>query len=159
MIGIPESDAFCEITHWLHSETKIIGGHQEAINFILKNAEHFSLQRTYILKYDLAYYSSYLKPVGEILANVVNKFTYKEPTIKIHSTTGQVYVKKNLIKNLAEQVYRPVMLQRNFTYIYTRDRNSAFPNTIECSPKRSVSISLRQHNYQAYKKMKTILSN
>lgn len=156
--GIDEKDAFCEITHWLHPETKIIGGHQEAIDFIIKNKENFALKRTFNLPYDLAYYSSYLYPIREILRTVLDEFTFQEPTIKIHSTTGETYNRKNLIKNLADQVFKPVRLETNFSYIYLR-QVGIYPRTIECAAKRTNSVSLRSANFQAYKKMRTFLAN
>ena len=156
--GIDEKDAFCDITHWLHPETKIIGGHQEAINFILANKQNFQLRNTMNLPYDLAYYSSYLKPVRTILRAVLKEFTFQEPTIGIHSTTGWKYNARTLIDNLAEQVCQPVRLERNMTFIYSR-KEPVYPRTIECSARRTNSISLRSANFPAYKKIRSILAN
>lgn len=155
--GIDEKQAFCDITHWLHPETKIIGGHREAINFILTNKANFQLRNTINLPYDLAYYSSYLRPVEQILREVLREFTFQEPTTRIHSTIGYKYDRRNLIKNLAEQVCRPVRLERNLTDIYTR-QNALYPRTIECSAKRTNSISLRSANFQAYKRIRSVLA-
>ena len=156
--GVDEKEAFCDITHWLHPETKIIGGHQEAINFILSNKKNFQLRNTMNLPYDLAYYSSYLKPVRTILRSVLAEFTFQEPTIGIHSTTGWKYTRHNLIENLADQVCQPVRLERNLSFIYAR-QTGIYPRTIECSAKRTNSISLRSANFQAYKRTRSVLAH
>lgn len=156
--GVDEKEAFCDITHWLHPETKIIGGHQEAINFILSNKKNFQLRNTMNLPYDLAYYSSFLRPVREILRSVLAEFTFQEPTIGIHSTTGWKYTRRNLIENLADQVCLPVRFERNLTFIYAR-QTGIYPRTIECSAKRTNSISLRSTNFQAYKRIRSVLAN
>lgn len=155
--GVGEKEAFCDITHWLHPETKIIGGHREAISFILNNKQNFQLRNTINLPYDLAYYSSYLKPVEQILRSVLRDFTFQEPTVGIHSTIGHKYNRRNLIDNLAEQVCRPVRFERNLTMIYSR-QTGVYPRTIECSAKRTNSISLRSTNFQAYKRIRSVLA-
>lgn len=156
--GISERDAFCDITHLLHPETKIIGGHKEAIDFIIKNADNFALKKIISLKHDIAYYSSYLKPISEILKPIIQQIQFKEPTIQIRSTTGYAYNVDNLIDNLSEQVYKPVRLENNFSRIYNRSKKTVYPYTYELAGRRTSSTSLKLSNYQAYKKIRTILA-
>jgi acyl transferase domain-containing protein len=157
--GVPEAQAICQITHKLGPQRCIIGGHSQAIEFLLLNRKEFALQSIKDVHFQLAMYSQCLRPVGDLLRESCPEFKGRHPRYQVVSAIdAELYNRLKLRKNLIQQIHRQVNFEGVLSRIYNRRDGTAFPQTYECAAQAHVKKLLFRCNRKATEMSKRILA-
>jgi acyl transferase domain-containing protein len=120
----------CEIANYLYSGCKVIGGNNQALEFIEINQKEFKLLRTKRLAVSGAFHTDLMQPACEKLQKELANIKIKEPLIKFYSNyDADVCSKPSRIKkNLILQVSNPVKWEQTLNTLYY-DENLPMENS------------------------------
>ncbi|CAH1778810.1 unnamed protein product [Owenia fusiformis] len=147
-------DPVCSIANYLYSNCKVIGGHQQALDWLKKDSvrKDFSLRRLKPLPVSGAFHTNLMRPAKEPLQKAIQKVHFEEPLVNVYSNvTGKRYPKPAVIKkSLVDQIVKPVLWEQTLHYMYARDVKQEFPDTYEVGPGKQLGTVLKVVNGKAH---------
>lgn len=151
--GTPDHEAVCSVANNLFPHCLVIGGHEEALQFIENNKADFGLKRTKRLTVSGAFHTKLMEPAREVLREALNRTPINRPAIKVYSNVTGLYYRdeKEIRKNLAKQLVSTVKWETILHNIYDRDRGEDYPWTFECGPGDTCVTTLKFVNLKARK--------
>ncbi|KAF2367830.1 Acyl transferase [Trinorchestia longiramus] len=143
--------AECKVANYLGPDCKVVGGSEEALQFLSDNMADFKLKRVNRLNVCGAFHTNHMKPVADAIRNALRDIKIHSPSIPVHSNIdGKPYIHSHLIRrNLQRQVYCPVRWEQTLHILYERHPGQSFPRTYECGPGRSLITALKMVNEKA----------
>ncbi|XP_075229051.1 malonyl-CoA-acyl carrier protein transacylase beg [Lycorma delicatula] len=150
----------CTIANYLFPDCKVIAGHNEALNYIEKNAKHYKLRRIKRLPVSGAFHTILMKPAVEPFKKALHRASLNDPMIAVHSNINAKMYKSafQILHTLPQQIIRPVKWEQTLHILYERPQGVDFPLTYECGPGNSLKTILKMVNAKAADSCKNILT-
>lgn len=110
----------CEIANYLNAQCKVIGGNNEALDFIQLNQKEFNLLKVKRLAVSGAFHTSLMKSAEADLKNILNGVTIKKPLVRFYSNFDSkcVYSPEKIKFNLIKQIANPVKWEQTLNEFY-----------------------------------------
>ncbi|CAF0819569.1 unnamed protein product [Brachionus calyciflorus] len=110
----------CEIANYLFSQCKVIGGNNEALDFIELNHKEFGINRVKRLAVSGAFHTSLMKSAEDKLKKEIDNISIKPPLIKFYSNydASLCMSPKKIKLNLIKQVANPVKWEQILNNLY-----------------------------------------
>lgn len=158
--GIPDDEAVCSIAYYLFPHCKVIGGHEEALNFLENNKKDFGIKRCTRLPDAGAFHTPLMRRAAEKFAMALDKTRITDSKIPVFSNTDARPMRRQEIirKSLAFQMSSPCKLEQIYHEIYSRSRDANLPFTFSCGPGNAILKVLEKTNMRAYKQAQYIFS-
>jgi [acyl-carrier-protein] S-malonyltransferase len=115
-------DPVCSIANYLFPHCKVIAGHIEALEFLETNYKDFNLRKVKRLPVSGAFHTELMKPAAEPVKQILRDITINRPRMPVFSNlTGYRYHNAEEVrKNLAKQIFKPVMWEQTVQNLYKR---------------------------------------
>lgn len=141
----------CSVACFLFQGCKVVGGHNEALDYIAKNYKKYKLRKISKLPVSGAFHTQLMKEAAVPFHNCLKKTDIKPPLISVFSNVdGHKYNSPaEIVKKLPKQIYSSVKWEQTLTYVYSRKQGMSFPSTYECGPGNSLSTILKKVNAKA----------
>lgn len=152
--GMSTDEAICTVSNYLFPHGCVVGGHQNALDFIEKNGKDFGIKRMKRLSVSGAFHTNLMKPAHDDLKKAVAGLKISDPKIKVYSNIdGTIYKDAEQIKKaIPKHVWMPVMWEQILQSIYTDIRvEDQLPVTFECGPQNNMTTLLGMVNLKAKK--------
>jgi acyl transferase domain-containing protein len=117
----------CQIANYLNAQCRVIGGNKEALDFIEKNYQEFSIRRVKRLPLSGAFHTPLMYPAESQLKAIINSTSMEKPIIRFYSNFDAI-THSNVRKikyNLIKQISYPVKWEQILNEFYY-DRNLPF---------------------------------
>ncbi|XP_015177831.1 PREDICTED: probable malonyl-CoA-acyl carrier protein transacylase, mitochondrial [Polistes dominula] len=140
-LGVP--DPVCRISVFLYTQSKIIAGNEEALQYIEKNGQAMGLTKIKRLPVSGAFHTPLMEPALKKFYEALGSVTIEEPRTEVYSNyTGLPYRHLRTIKALLlKQIVSPVRWEQCMQRIYNRSEGQLFPRTFDvCSGGRMRAI-------------------
>lgn len=177
-----ETQIECEISNYLNSQCKVIGGNKEALDFIELNYKEFDINRVKRLPVSGAFHTSLMKSAEPNLKLILNEISIKKPLIKFYCNfdSKQITSPEKIKFNLIRQVSNPVKWEQILNELYYNENlpieqdlvnqkvedkgpkkksqleDRIYPDIYECGPACHTGSILKTLNYKAYRNYKHI---
>ncbi|KAL2715553.1 hypothetical protein V1478_015251 [Vespula squamosa] len=148
-LGVP--DPICKVSVFLYTQSKIIAGNEEALQYIEKNANVIGLQRLKRLPVSGAFHTPLMQPAIQKFYEILRDMTLEEPRTKVYSNyTGRPYRNTKTIKGLlVKQIISPVKWEQCIQRIYKRPEGTPFPRTFDVGSGGRMKTILKLINAKA----------
>ncbi|XP_035734610.1 probable malonyl-CoA-acyl carrier protein transacylase, mitochondrial [Vespa mandarinia] len=148
-LGVP--DPLCKVSVFLYTQSKIIAGNEEALQYIEKNANVVGLQKLRRLPVSGAFHTPLMLPAIKKFHEVLREITLEEPRTKVYSNySGRPYRNSRSIKNLLiKQIISPVKWEQCMQGIYKRPEGTPFPRTFDVGSSGRMKTILKLINAKA----------
>ncbi|KAG0426141.1 hypothetical protein HPB47_026729 [Ixodes persulcatus] len=145
-------DAVCSVANYLFPHCKVIGGSEEALQFVELNARDLGIKRYKRLSVSGAFHTPLMRPAQKPLARALQAVHLAPPRIMTHSNLdGAAYSHPEEIRRKLEaQLVMPVKWEQLMQQVYNRDVGEEFPRTFECGPGTSLRAVLKMVNGKAW---------
>ncbi|KAK3085645.1 hypothetical protein FSP39_006574 [Pinctada imbricata] len=139
------------IANYLSPEYQVVAGHDEALEFIIENAEDFNLRSIRRLPVSGAFHTQLMNPAREEVRKVVRRLTLNPPKFPVHTNiNGKAPTKITTIeRNLSDQIVKPVSWIQTMMILYRRHPGTPYPQTYECGPGKQLGHLLYLTNRPA----------
>ncbi|XP_014598093.1 PREDICTED: probable malonyl-CoA-acyl carrier protein transacylase, mitochondrial [Polistes canadensis] len=140
-LGVP--NPVCKVSVYLYTQSKIIAGNEEALQYIEKNGTAMGLKRMKRLPVSGAFHTPLMQPALQKFFEALDTVTIEEPRTEVYSNyTGLPYRHLRSIKGLLlKQIVSPVKWEQCIQRIYKRPEGELFPRTFDvCSSGRMRTI-------------------
>lgn len=146
-VSVPE----CRVASYLGPNCKVVGGSEEALEFLQQNMSDFQIRRLKRLNVSGAFHTEHMEPAAEYLREALRNMTIDSPRVPVHSNLdGRPYRHPEQIrKNLPKQIYSPVKWEQTMNILYCRGPETEYPRTFECGPGKSLKAILKMNNAKA----------
>ncbi|CAN7992377.1 unnamed protein product [Ixodes hexagonus] len=147
-----QEDAVCSVANYLFPHCKVIGGCEEALQFVELNARDLGIKKYKRLSVSGAFHTPLMRPAQKPLAKALQAVHIVRPRIMTHSNLdGAAYTHPDEIRRkLVEQLVMPVKWEQLMQQVYNRDVGEEFPRTFECGPGASLRAVLKMVNGKAW---------
>lgn len=149
----------CAVANHLCHNLKVVGGNEEALQFLQQYGREWGIKRTKRLPVSGAFHTQLMHPdFFSKFHKQLDKTPMEEPSLPIHSNVdGKQYHTVSQIKNhLRRQIRAPVLWEQTMHIFYKRAQNMAFPQTYEVGPSRQLGHFLKEVNNKAYKNYNSV---
>ncbi|RWS03744.1 malonyl CoA-acyl carrier protein transacylase-like protein [Dinothrombium tinctorium] len=156
--GVEPEHAVCNVCNYLFPHCKVIGGHDQALQFIEINAKDFGIRKCTRVKVSGAFHTKLMLPAQEVFKEALRNTKISRPLIAIHSNIdGRPYKdEKDILKKLGKQMCSAVKWEQTLHHIYTRSEGTDYPMTFECGPGKTLLTILKMVNDKARKQARSI---
>ncbi|XP_058047881.1 malonyl-CoA-acyl carrier protein transacylase, mitochondrial [Ahaetulla prasina] len=146
-------DPVCEVSNYLFPDSRVIAGHLQALEFLLKNSRKFSFARVKMLPVSGAFHTRLMKSAMQPLSEALESISFQQPLIPVYSNVdSKKYRQPEKIRHcLVEQLVSPVKWEQIMHTIYERNKGKKFPYTYEVGPGKQLGAILRSCNLKASK--------
>ena len=169
----------CEISNYLNSQCKVVGGNKEALDFLELNHKEFAINKVKRLSVSGAFHTSLMKSVEADLKTVLKNTEIKKPLIKFHCNfnSKSLVAPEKIRYFLTKQVAHPVKWEQTLNELFYNDNlptdqepdqdqdpdkkplqlgDRVYPDIYECGPASHTGPILKTLNYKAYRYYKHI---
>ncbi len=149
----------CQVANYLFPKCKVIGGDDEALNFLQQYGSEFGLGPTKRLPVSGAFHTRRMDPAIEKVAEALSQTRFARPLISVYGNLdASIYPSnaKQIQKRLLKQLYKPVCWESILHQIYDRVAGDRFPNTYEVGPGSQLSTMLKRTNAKASQNCKRV---
>lgn len=143
----------CNVASYLFANCKVIGGHQEALQFIEANVRDLGIKKYKHIQVSGAFHTPLMAPAQKPLAKALHSIHIDPPRIATHSNVdGEAYWPEpdGIRLRLEQQVVHPVKWEQLLHNVYARNVGEAFPRTFECGPGNTLRAILKVVNGKAW---------
>lgn len=150
-IGV--SDGICSVAIHLFPGCKVIGGHGEALNYLMQNSRKYGIRKFSKLPVSGAFHTNLVKEAAEPFKEAIKKVELKKPIIPVYSNVnGKPYKHEYEMKSkLPRQIYQSVKWEQTMQSIFERPKGELLPYSYECGPGNSLQTTLKKINKVAAK--------
>lgn len=137
---------------YLYTQTKILAGNAEALDYIQKNADKYGLSKLTKLPVSGAFHTSLMEPALKSFGKMLYELELDHPRCKVYSNyKGYQHSNKILIKKyLLKQIVSPVRWEQCMQYVYHRKVGMAYPRTFDVGSGGRMSTILKLINAKAH---------
>ncbi|XP_063977183.1 probable malonyl-CoA-acyl carrier protein transacylase, mitochondrial [Diachasmimorpha longicaudata] len=150
-MNIGVSEPVCSIAIYLHPQTKILAGHQQALEYIEQNSVKLGFRHLRKLPLSGAFHTELMKPALKSFRKALDKVDIEKPRVKTFSNvTGKPYYDaEDIRKQLPKQIYRPVKWEQILHEIFSRDQGIEFPRSFDMASAGIMRAILSKINAKA----------
>lgn len=154
--GVENPD--CVIANHLFPQCKVISGSEEALRYIKLNMKTYDLSRMKPIPAYGAFHSSLMNSAVEPFANQLETMHVEAPIISVFSNINarKYRSKSHVIKQLPEQIVRPVKWEQIMHTLYELKIQDQYPETFICGPGTAIKTILKQVNAKAWERTTNI---
>lgn len=147
--GVEHPD--CVIANHLFPQCKVISGSEEALRYINLNLKTYNLDKMKRIPAYGAFHSSLMESAVVPFAKALKKMDVDEPIISVYSnSTAMRYESQtHVLKQLPQQIVRPVKWEQTMHVLYELKINDKYPDTYICGPGTALKTILKQVNAKA----------
>lgn len=151
-------DPVCQVANHLYCGAKVVGGHEQALQFLEQNYADFGIRRTKRLPVSGAFHTPLMEPAVEAFSLAVAQTRFNNPRVPIYSNVDNLIMTKGyrVQKTLPKQLVRAVEWESAICKIFYSGPNDALPSVYECGPGNVLSAILGRINGRAAKKCQYI---
>ena len=144
----------CQISNLLYAGCKVIGGHNEALDFIENNKKDFGIRKTKRIPVSGAFHTPLMNPAVEVFTEALKTCSIASPRIPVYSNVdGQVYLtSKDVLKILPKQICSPVKWETAINHLTKYAKEEQWPKIIECGPGSSLTSMTKKISGKLHKK-------
>lgn len=148
--GVDNPD--CVVANDLFPGCKVISGSKEALHFIEKNLAKFKLKKMKKIPTYGAFHSSHMASAVEPFKKALKNVEFDSPIIGVYSnvTAKKYRGVPQIIRQLPEQIVKPVRWEQTMHQFYDRKKELGFPRTFICGPGDGLRTILRMVNGVAW---------
>ncbi|KAM9845636.1 malonyl-CoA-acyl carrier protein transacylase, mitochondrial [Aulostomus maculatus] len=145
-------DPVCSVANYLFPDSRVIAGHQQAVDFLQQNSSQFHFRRAGPVPVSGAFHTKLMSSATEPLRKALEQVEIRRPDIKVYSNVdGKRYMSESHIrKQLVKQLVSPVKWEQSLHEIYERPQGESFPHTYEVGPGKQLGAMLRNCNRKAF---------
>ncbi|XP_014227491.1 probable malonyl-CoA-acyl carrier protein transacylase, mitochondrial [Trichogramma pretiosum] len=151
-MDIGASEPICRVAIYLYTQMKVIGGCNEALQYIEKNSRNLGLRKVSRLPVSGAFHTSLMEPALKSFVKALNNAPLSSPNTTVYSNfSGKVFstnpsqMKKQIIK----QIISPVKWEQIMQTMYSRPPGTEFPRTFDVGSKGMLKTILKNINAKA----------
>lgn len=135
----------CQIAGYLFADCKLVGGHEEALQFIEKHAADFHIVPLKRVSVSGAFHTHLMWKAQESLRIALDKVHVRRPNIPVISNfTGLVYQHGEQIKkHLVLQLVKPIKWEQAMLFIFKRPEEVPMPHVYEVGPGSQLRTMLK----------------
>jgi len=143
---------FCRIAVYLYTQSKILAGDANSLNYIQNNAEKYGLSKLTKLPVSGAFHTKLMEPALKSFGKMLYSMDIDMPRCRVYSNyKGYQHSNKTLIKKyLVKQIVSPVRWEQCMQYIYYRKPGMAYPRTFDVGSGGRMSTILKLINLKAH---------
>lgn len=136
----------------MYTQTKILAGNQEALDYIEKNAKKYGLTKLTRLPVSGAFHTKLMEPALKSFCTMLNTIEIDNPRCHVYSNyKGHNYGNVKLIRRyLIKQIVSPVKWEQTMQLVYNRPIDTAFPRTFDVASEGRMKTILKLINSKAY---------
>lgn len=137
---------------YLYTQSKIVAGNVEALEYIEKNAKKYELSKLSRLPVSGAFHTKLMEPALKSFGKMLSTLEIDEPRCKVYSNyKGYPYANSRLIRrHLPKQIVSPVRWEQSMQLAFNRPEGTAFPRTFDIGSGGRMRTILKQINAKAY---------
>ncbi|XP_044583281.1 probable malonyl-CoA-acyl carrier protein transacylase, mitochondrial, partial [Cotesia glomerata] len=141
----------CQIAIYLCSETKVLAGHQQALEYIINNSYNLNFRKIFKLPVTGAFHTPLMKPALKSFVKALDDIEFQQPRIPVYSNvTAKPYRSiKDIINLLPKQIISPVKWEQIIHEIYKRPQGNNFPQSYDLGSNGTMKTILRKINLSA----------
>lgn len=145
------TDPVCRVAIYVCPQTRIIAGHEEAIDYIEKNSRELGVTRVKRLPVSGAFHTVLMEPAVESFKNAIDNVKMNDLTLKVYSNVkGTPYLSTEEIRKLLiKQLTRPVRWEQILHHLYARPEGESFPRTFDVASNGTMKSILTRVNMKA----------
>ncbi|XP_069113380.1 probable malonyl-CoA-acyl carrier protein transacylase, mitochondrial [Argopecten irradians] len=156
-VGI--EDPVCKVAAYVGTERKVIAGHTEALDFLLETQKDFGIRNIKRLNVSGAFHTNLMKEASLEVKQALAAISFSPSIVPVYSNvTGKPFSSNsNRAKNsICDQIVEPVKWEQTVKKIYSRPQGTAYPNTYEVGPRRSLGHLLKATDRKALRSYKFV---
>ncbi|XP_011497159.1 PREDICTED: probable malonyl-CoA-acyl carrier protein transacylase, mitochondrial [Ceratosolen solmsi marchali] len=154
-INIGASHPVCRIAIYLHTQGKIFGGCNEALNYIQKHSAELGLRRVQKLPVSGGFHTILMEPALKAFTQALDKVQLEFPNTSVYSNyNGNIYSFNQKLnrKYLIKQIISPVKWEQIIQKIFNRPIDLDFPRTFDIASHGTMKTILQMINAKAAQK-------
>lgn len=143
---------FYRVAVYLYTQSKILAGNTETLDFIEKNAKKYGLKKAVRLPVSGAFHTKLMEPALKSFGKMLYTLTLNEPRCQVYSNyKGHTYGNLALVKKyLIKQIVSPVRWEQTMQLLYSRPPGEAFPRTFDVGSGGRMATILKLINAKAH---------
>lgn len=141
----------CRVAIYLCTQSKILAGNTQALEYIEKNGKKYGLSKLTRLPVSGAFHTKLMEPALKSFGKLLHTLEFDDFRCKVYSNyKGHEYNNKALIKKyLTKQIISPVRWEQSIQLLYKRPMDTAFPRTFDVGSGGKMSTILKLINAKA----------
>ncbi|KAL6255273.1 hypothetical protein P5V15_013610 [Pogonomyrmex californicus] len=142
----------CQVAIYLYTQTKILAGNIQALEYIEKNATKYGLSKLTRLPVSGAFHTKLMEPALKSFGKMLHTFEFDEFRCQVYSNyKGCTYGNTGVIKKyLPKQIVSSVKWEQIMQLLYNRPEGMAFPRTFDVGSGGRMSTILKLINAKAH---------
>ncbi|KAL6429234.1 hypothetical protein ACFW04_008149 [Cataglyphis niger] len=142
----------CQVAIYLYTQSKILAGNIEALEYIEKNADKYKLSKLTRLPVSGAFHTKLMEPALKSFGKMLYTVQFDNPRCQVYSNyKAHPYSNPKIIKNyLLKQIVSPVKWEQCMQLMYNRPPGTAFPRTFDVGSGGRMATILKLINAKAY---------
>lgn len=142
----------CRVAIYLYTQSKILAGNVQALEYIEKNAQKYGLSKLTRLPVSGAFHTKLMEPALKSFGKLLHTIEFDDFRCKVYSNCkGHEYGNTTLIKRyLKKQIVSPVRWEQSMQLLYNRPADTAFPRTFDVGSGGRMSTILKLINAKAH---------
>ncbi|XP_029155387.1 probable malonyl-CoA-acyl carrier protein transacylase, mitochondrial [Nylanderia fulva] len=145
-------DPVCQVAIYVYTQTKILAGNAQALEYIKKNAEKYKLLKLTRLPVSGAFHTKLMEPALKSFSKVLYTMEINRPRCQVYSNyNAHPYSDPKMIRKfLMKQIVSPVKWEQCIQSLYNRSPGSAFPRTFDVGSGGRMGTILKLINAKAH---------
>ena len=147
------SDPYCGVSTHLSTQIKVVGGHEEALEFLEKyGKKEYGLGGLKRLRVSGAFHTSLMGAASDEFGEELRGVRFSPPKIRVHANLdGKPFPRdeKGIRQRLRKSLYRPVYWEQSMKNLFDRDSTTAFPHVFQVGPGSQLISILSRINAKA----------
>ncbi|XP_011696378.1 PREDICTED: probable malonyl-CoA-acyl carrier protein transacylase, mitochondrial [Wasmannia auropunctata] len=142
----------CQVAIYLCTQSKILAGNTQALEYIEKNAKKYGLSKLTRLPVSGAFHTKLMEPALKSFGKMLHTLEFNDFRCHVYSNwKGHEYGNPSLIKKyLTKQIVLPVRWEQTIQLVYNRPTGTAFPRTFDVGSGGRMSTILKLINGKAH---------
>lgn len=142
----------CQVAIYLYTQSKIVAGNMQALEYIEKNGKKYGLSKLTRLPVSGAFHTKLMEPALKSFGKLLHTIEFDDFRCKVYSNCkGHEYGNTTLIKKyLTKQIVSPVRWEQTIQMLYNRPADTAFPRTFDVGSGGRMSTILKLINAKAH---------
>lgn len=146
------SEPVCRIAIYLHTQGKVIGGNDEALNFLMENSAKFGLKNIRRIPVSGAFHTPLMEPAIKHFKAMLYNTIIEKPRITVYANCNAEYYREpeTIRKSLVKHLVQPVKWEQIIHKMYERPAGSTFPRTFDVGSDGTLKNTLKLINSKAW---------
>ncbi|XP_029672877.1 probable malonyl-CoA-acyl carrier protein transacylase, mitochondrial [Formica exsecta] len=142
----------CQVAIYLYTQSKILAGNIEALEYIEKNAEKYKLSKLTRLPVSGAFHTKLMEPALKSFGKMLYTIEFDNPRCQVYSNyKAYPYRNPKIIKKyLLKQIVSPLKWEQSMQLLYNRPPGTAFPRTFDVGSGGRMATILKLINAKAH---------